>query len=364
MRLSRSTVVVFCVLFFPALADAQMWSVDAYAGRATYSEVAPALGTTNAVLGLRYASAGGGWFYASAAAPLENGSPFWGAAGLGRRLLTTLGPVGLGIDAAGHGYMFRDPDSVSVGVGGTLAAMPVLTVGGTSARLELRSGVRHSSVAYLGASLSRALHESDARAIVRPLPELELGGELRHARAEEGNYSYAGANAALALGPVDAWGSVGRWLEDALPDMHWSAGARLAVGRRFDVWAGVQQEAVDPLYWNATRRTWNIGVSRSFGGGGQPVLATPAAVPTAAGVTFTVPVSEASDAPAVAGDFNGWQPVPLQRAGDKWVVTLPIPRGTYHFAFRSADGEWFLPSSVVARLDDGFGGQSGLLIVQ
>jgi hypothetical protein len=150
-----------------------------------------------------------------------------------------------------------------------------------------------------------------------------------------------------------------------LPDVDWSAGARLALGNRFDVWGSVRQESVDPLYWNTPRQNWNVGISRCFGAADQATgLATPAAVPTAAGVTFTIPVSETAQAPAVAGDFKAWQPVPLQRSGDAWVVTLPIPRGIYHFAFLGADGEWFLPSSVVARIDDGFGGASGLLVVQ
>ena len=65
----------------------------------------------------------------------------------------------------------------------------------------------------------------------------------------------------------------------------------------------------------------------------------------------------------VVGDFNSWTPVPMTRAGNAWSVTIPLPPGTYHFAFRSADGRWFVPESIAATIDDGFGGRSALLVV-
>ena len=366
MRKIRRTCA--CLLTLPALlsapAAAQVWSVDVYAGRATYSDLAPSLGTTNAVLGVRYAGSTGGWLYASAAAPLSAGDPLWAAAGLGRRIAAQIGPASLGVDLAGHGYTFRDPDVGQMGAGGTLIGMPVLSIGSSTARVELRSGVRHYALSYLDTALSRTLHESDARVTLRPAPMLDLGAEVRHARAEEDAYTYAGGTAGFTLGAVEAWASAGRWLHDALPDMSWSAGARLDVGRRFDVWASFQQESTDPLYWNSPRQTWNVGVSRSFGAGIGSRILVSAAVPAGNGVTFSVPVAEAADAPSVAGDFNEWQPVPLRRSGDVWSVTLPVAPGMYHYAFQAADGTWFLPSSVVARIDDGFGGESALLIVE
>lgn len=348
----------------PSSAAAQQWSIDAYAGRATYSDVAPEVGATNAVLGVRYATPGGGWLYASAAAPLGASDPFWGAAGLGRRVATQTGAFRFGIDLAGHGYAFRDPEVAEVGTGGTLIGMPVIVLGGAPARVELRSGVRQYGLSYLGTGYSRGLHESDVRVLVRAAPTLDLVGEVRYARAEEDAYPYAGGSASLVVGPVDVWASAGRWLHDALPEVAWAAGARVDVGHRFDVWASLQHDATDPLYWNSPRRSWNLGLSRTFGAAPEPLLIAAAAVPAAGGVTFTVPVSEAADAPSVAGDFNAWQLVPLRRAGDVWRITLPISRGTYHYAFRAADGSWFLPSSVQARLDDGFGGVSALLIVE
>jgi hypothetical protein len=365
MKVCNPLACILALLVVPGAAGAQQWSIDAYAGRATYSDVVPGTGATNAVLGVRYTALRSGWFYASLAAPLGESDPFWGAAGLGRRIAARSGQFNFGVDLAGHAYTFRDPDAGEFGVGGTLIGMPLIALASATTRLELRSGLRHYSISYLGTNYSRRLHESDVRAIVRAAPTLDLAAEMRYARAEEDAYPYAGASAALVIGPVDVWASAGRWLHDDLPDAAWAAGARVSLGRRFDAWASLQKDATDPLYWNSARQSWNLGLSRSFGAPPRnALLLASAAVAAADGVTFTVPVSEAAEAPAVAGDFNQWQPVLLRRAGDLWRITLPIPRGTYHYAFRKADGSWFLPSSVLARLDDGFGGVSALLIVE
>ena len=82
----------------------------------------------------------------------------------------------------------------------------------------------------------------------------------------------------------------------------------------------------------------------------------------AGGVLVTL---RASDAPSgqisIAGDFNNWQPTPMQREGDSWVVRLPVGPGVYHYAFRSATGTWFVPSSTPGRRDDGMGGHVAVL---
>jgi Glycogen recognition site of AMP-activated protein kinase len=74
-----------------------------------------------------------------------------------------------------------------------------------------------------------------------------------------------------------------------------------------------------------------------------------------------------ADAPAgkvsVAGDFNDWQPVPMRREGHEWVLRLSLTTGVYHYAFRAASGEWFVPASTPGRHDDGMGGHNAVLVV-
>jgi 1,4-alpha-glucan branching enzyme len=120
---------------------------------------------------------------------------------------------------------------------------------------------------------------------------------------------------------------------------------------------------MDPLYWNAPRTAVNVGMSIRLApsrGDPDPIEVTAVA---AGRVTFTLRSEDAARAPSVGGDFNGWRPVPMTRSGDSWTATLPVPAGHHHYAFRSADGRWFVPSWITPAFDDGFGGRTALLIV-
>jgi 1,4-alpha-glucan branching enzyme len=66
---------------------------------------------------------------------------------------------------------------------------------------------------------------------------------------------------------------------------------------------------------------------------------------------------------SIAGDFNNWQPAPMQREGGEWIVRLPLGPGVYNYTFRSASGEWFVPPSTAGRRDDGMGGYVAVLVV-
>ena len=129
-----------------------------------------------------------------------------------------------------------------------------------------------------------------------------------------------------------------------LDDATWGGGVAVALTARSSVWASVRQEATDPLYWNTTRRTWSVGLTQRLGRITSPIRLVPAT--ESGGVLVTL---RAADAPSgeisIAGDFNNWQPTPMQREGDRWVVRLLIGAGVYHYAFRSSTGTWFVPSS-------------------
>jgi len=67
--------------------------------------------------------------------------------------------------------------------------------------------------------------------------------------------------------------------------------------------------------------------------------------------------------PSVAGDFTKWTPVHMKMHGDEWRFSVQLARGVYRFAFRSADGEWFVPASFPNRTDDQMGGWVAVLVV-
>jgi hypothetical protein len=53
----------------------------------------------------------------------------------------------------------------------------------------------------------------------------------------------------------------------------------------------------------------------------------------------------------------------MQREGREWTFRLPLAKGVYNYAFRSARGDWFVPTSTPGRRDDGFGGQVAVMVV-
>src|SRR5262249_55899724 len=133
-------------------------------------------------------------------------------------------------------------------------------------------------------------------------------------------------------------------------------------GQRSTIWGSIRQEAPDPLYWNSVRRTWSVGITHRLGRAAPAFIATPHFEPD--GVVIHIPVADApGDMLLIAGDFNEWKPMPMVRENDQWTIRLQLPKGVYHYAFRAARGDWFVPASVAGRRDDGMGGQVAVLVV-
>ncbi len=129
-----------------------------------------------------------------------------------------------------------------------------------------------------------------------------------------------------------------------------------------ELFAGYRRESDDPLHWAGERTGWSLGVTRRLGGRAVPL--PPSAPETRDGRTvFRIPLVAASEAPSLAGDFTGWIGVPMQREGDGWTVALALPAGVHRYAFRGADGRWFVPATVPGRTDDGFGGVAAVVVV-
>jgi hypothetical protein len=349
----------------PPEARAQVWSADLSAGRIVYDPVSIDAGAANLTGTLRYDTARDTWIYGSAASPLGQQAPFWGATGAGGRFVPGRARVGrmtFGADLGVHGYLFRDRVVDQGGVGGTLDATPFARLDAGGAHVEVRSGWRGQTLSYAGSRQRRSVTDTGVR--VGMDTPLRVQGDARWVSATEGTFPFVGVSAAYGRGSWSVWGQAGRWLSDALDDPAWATGSSYALTGRASLWASVRQEAPDPLYWNAARRTWSVGVTQKLGLGRSSarVLAPPRAQP--GGVVIRVPVADAIDgAVSVAGSFNNWRPVPMQREGREWVIRLPLTAGRYEYAFRSADGEWFVPASVPGRRTDGMGGHVAVLVV-
>jgi hypothetical protein len=344
----------------PGSGGAQGWAADAAVGRYTQPSLPGGVGSTGAALGVRYE--GDRWLYATAGLPFDTAGATWGAAGAGARFSRPWRGLTLGIDADAQGFGYHDPIADQTGSGITLEAMPLAGIGVGQVALELRSGVQHYTASFGGQTLSRTLHASDLRASVGD-DRLRGTAEGRFVRAPEADYPYLGGGVEGTHGRASFSAFAGAWLHDSIDSPVWGGTARWRVLPRTELYAQVQQETDDPLYRNAPRRSWSLGVTRRFGRPPPPAAAPPGPQRTPAGVTFRLPASASSAAPAVGGDFNGWRPAPMRREGDDWVLTLPLASGVYRYAYRGADGAWFVPEGTEGRADDGFGGVNAVLIV-
>jgi hypothetical protein len=361
--IATTVVVMVLVLNITGTARAQGWSVDLSGGRLVYD---PALidAATSTMMGtLRYATRGDLWVYGTAAVPASDSGTFWTSAGMGGRLLVPASPdnrVTFGADVSGHGFLFNDRVVDQGGSGATVEAIPFARYAVGAGFVEGRGGWRGHTLSFGGLRDNRGVFEAGARAGYGSSVRVE--GDARFVHASEGTFPFVGATVAYQASRVGVWGQTGKWLATNLDDPVWAFGSGLTLSARTSLWGTVRQEAADPLYWNSPRRTWSIGVTQRLGRVSAPL------VPTAPAQDGTVIVRlRASDAPEgqvrIAGDFNNWQSVPMQREGTDWVVRLSVAPGVYHYTFNTANGEWFVPASAPGRRDDGFGGYVAVLVV-
>ena len=358
-----SLIVAGSSVVFASRVCAQGLSVDVSAGRIVYDPVSVNLGTNNVMGTLRYDTSLGAWVYGTAAVPLRDGDPVWGALGAGGRFTPRdieARRLFVGADIDGHGYVFRDAVALLNGTGGALEAMPFVSVTAAQSRLELRGGWRGQTLSFASETERRGVVEGGARAIYGQ--QVRVQGDLKWVHSAEGTFPFVSGSVIYGGLPVQVWAQTGKWLSDQLDDVAWGAGVGVALGTRATLWAAARQETPDPLYWNALRRTWSVGVTRRLGRGVPALLEAPRA--DAGGVVIRIPVADApGDALFIAGDFNQWMPTPMQRDGSAWTIRLPLAKGVYHYAFRSARGSWFVPASIPGRHDDGMGGQVATLVV-
>jgi hypothetical protein len=365
-------------LFAGGEVGAQAWTADLHAGRSSFGAPPLGAGSTNATMGVRFAD-GHRLFHASLAAPLAAEDLFWGVLGAGDRLAVRRGRFEGGVDVSGLGHLQRDPVTDRGGSGVRGEVMPFVSASVGTLVVEVRSGASLYRGRIGGESWARNLHVSDlSLSLPLPLPlpsggrehlhPVRLGGELRHLqpRGDEGAYTWAGGSVSGGTGRAGMWLSLGRWVQGIASEdssTGFGGGASFALSPRTVLWAQGRREPFDPFFLGSDRTSWGLGASYRMGAPVPPPPLRGAEIRERGKVTIRLPLSEAGSPPAVAGDFSGWDPVPMHRRGSNWEVTLQLPPGAYRYAFHSGTGEWFVPVGVPGRRDDGMGGWVATLIV-
>ena len=324
------------------------------------------------------------WLGLSAAIPL-NDDPFWAVLGGWQRFAGrgTSGPL---LDVSANGFIQREHATVSgapapspgplpfpsptpapirtdpsgQGVGGELMAGGFAS--SPAVQLEMRAGVAAQRSRLGDVLQERALPTGDARVSVPLALPLALQAQTRAWLDHNTTHAYVGGGLQYARGGLQLSGSVGRWVAGGLDRTAWTAAGGAAVGPGLELQLGARGNAFDPLYLSASRTSVWGGLSIRLGG--RRGFAAPVAPRGRDGrATIALRRRDAHGTPAIAGDFTGWKPVPMQREGSRWIYAAQLAPGVYHYAFVAEDGTWFVPESVPGRQDDGMGGHTAVLVV-
>lgn len=361
----------------PALA--QQWSTEVQAGRIR-SALDPASAAFESVMfGVRYDHISS-QVRISAGVPTAADRPFWGALSGTHRLAYRRHGFVAGADFAGSAFGMRGREQRTQQVGngplqppqvvttpgasgyaGMLQGLPLIGYEATRVQIHVRGGISHYSSEIGDVRRDRTVKLADVQLTWAPASSLMLMPTIRHVIAEDGDFTYAGALAAVGAGPVSIWGSAGTWANLDSEPAAWAGGANVRVRDRVTLTASARRDPFDPVYGTPAQDAWSVGMVVKLGD--LPERRLPAVVDRGNAV-IQLPLAHASRVPRVAGDFNAWKPQPMQRAGSAWVYPVKLTPGVYNYAFVDDDGKWFVPPKHPGRKSDGMGGTVAVLVVR
>jgi hypothetical protein len=379
--LIRSKLIIALVMCAAAAPlPAQQWHVEAQGGRMR-SALDPANTVSQSlVAGIRYERFNSGLRF-SAGIPTRADEPLWGSVSGAHRFALQRGLLVAGVDVSANAFVLHDRVQRTQQVGGgpfqpptlvpapslsgfatSLQGMPLIGIETGTVQAHVRAGISRYASAFGEAKRTRSVPLADAQISWLPTPALVIAPSVRHYKAEEDDYTFAGITTVASQGPLTAWASSGRWLKFTEQDATWAAGASLRIHKRATVSASGRHDAFDPLYLTPAQTAWSIGISVQVGGPAGQFVAP--AVQEGGRATIRLPAKHAPSAPLVAGDFTNWQPRPMQRSGDTWVFSVTLNPGVYNYAFVDAAGAWFVPEEHPGRKQDGMGGVVAVLVVK
>lgn len=366
---------------------AQDWYVSAQAGRIRSVLDPSSAASESFALGLRFDDPNAG-LRVSAGVPRTSTEALWSSVGGWKRFAPRFGGFRAGIDVAGNAFltMDRSPSDIPLPgpldppgrrgapeptvadrAGHALAGQALPLVGYESARVQVhaRAGLSRYASEFGGQSFDRSVRLADLQVTLMPAGQVALVPTVQQFRSDgEPTFTYAGVSAIAAFAMGMAWGSIGQWSGDDGIGMPWTAGGRLRLHPVLALEVGARHDAFDPLYLQPAQTSWSMGLSLRLGGRARPVRPPVPAAYVDGRATIRLPVSASKTQPSIAGDFNQWKPVPMQRSGDHWTYVIAVAPGVYNYAFVTAGGEWFVPESVAGRKSDGMGGHVAVLVVR
>ncbi len=218
---------------------------------------------------------------------------------------------------------------------------------------------------------------ADASAI-RHVGGLELGLSATGLDADNavapGTYAGGGLSLGAGDGPWAVFGRVQVWSVPAVggtgreTQIDALAGASISLGTRWTARLAAGRSARDPLY--GTRGTTNVTAGVAWRiplgvpeGASIPVVEMGEAADGGRRARFRVVAPDARSV-ELAGDFNGWNPEPMTRSSDAWVLERVLSPGLQHFAFRVDGATWMVPDDAPGVADDGWGRRTASVVVE
>ena len=359
----RAFLFTIVLWVLPGDLAGQSWSIDTYAGRASYNIAPISVASRTGVLGIRF-NRDRRLFQASVGVPFSNRDVTWGVVELGDRFALRRKGLVAGADVSLLTHGQRDPVAKTSGQGLLAEFFPMVSHNVGAGVLELRSGPRWYAARLGSADWTRNLWTSELRGSIEPTAGLQLESDVRHDRGGQGeSYTRAGLSVGWMLGRSAIRGSLGNWFNSP-GDGHAEWGLSIGIPIKPSVWisSAAQHESFDPTFLSPARTSWSVGLSFQIGSKRESASRA-SEIRERAPVVVRIPLREAGAAPYIAGDFTNWVPVRMARYENEWRLPVSLPPGVYHFAFCSEDGQWFVPPNIPNRADDGMGGWLAVLVV-
>lgn len=191
------------------------------------------------------------------------------------------------------------------------------------------------------------------------IPVGSADGTLRFLRAWSSGQRFAEIDLGLAqrMGPVSLEAGVGaRGFDGMRTQATWRVQAAAPFNRFLTMeFAGGASPRSFQGITEGTYLTAGFSISSP-----RPHAVRPEITRTTTGIRFGIELPRAREV-SIAGDWNGWTPVPMVLVESHWIADLPIGQGAHKFML-TVDGKQMVPPGV-PKLPDGFGGEVGLLVV-
>jgi hypothetical protein len=203
---------------------------------------------------------------------------------------------------------------------------------------------------------------------------LQASAEAWHSTggAVPGDYRGAGLQTAFVTGMLAFSIGGALWDTPAGVKSAYRAATSLSLGGGVALRVEAGQSVADPLYGTPGSFTSTIGISWTTGGASRTAIraapkSSPATIVRNSGASHLVKFSlrrPTAQSVAVAGDFNEWKTVSMQRSGDTFSVEIALPAGVHHYAFLVDGKDWTVPDNAPGIVDDGWGKKNATIVVE